>query len=540
MTEAAATDPNAETGHGRAGTEGSAVARAFARLSTAAKMLLILGLALFPLGLIAVLASVDAARDGRAEREAVARVNAVRSAAALAALVSKDALALRIVAASVDVPGGAGGACPLLDRALRDADDVLLSRVALFASNGRRLCGVGNLDAPATRAGVGGYALRLDPAARTLRFDVASAGGATAVGVLDQAALRRVVLAGGRTASIDIRLEQGPAVLELLDDYSQGALQRTLTSRARLAGSDVFAIASVGAIPLGAAEIATILLPLLMWFVAAALGWTIVDRTLLRPIVAMQKAVAAYRPGGPPLHIPPSTTPATEIRDLGDAFTRATVTAATHEAEMEGAIARQARLVREVHHRVKNNLQVVASLLNLHARGAKSADAANAYATIQRRVDALAVVHRNHFAELEDDRGVALRPLLSELTGNLRATAPREAASMAITLDLDPVYANQDVAVSVAFFVTEVVEHAMLCTPDAPVGVSLRQTGEKAARLVLTSASLRADADCGDLDVRQFERITTGLSRQLRAPLERDGERGAFGIDIAIQAATAG
>ena len=48
------------------------------------------------------------------------------------------------------------------------------------------------------------------------------------------------------------------------------------------------------------------------------------------------------------------------------------------------------------------------------------------------RVDALAVVHRNHYAELEANRGVALKPLLSELGANLRATAPASAAAMQI------------------------------------------------------------------------------------------------------------
>lgn len=515
----------------------SAVAKAFSRLSTAAKMLIILGLALFPLGLVAVLASVDAARDGRAERASLARVGAVQNATAFASLVGRDALALRIIAESADGPGGTAVACRLLDRTLRrGGSDVLLSRYALFGRDGRALCGTPGLafgETPRADA-----SLRLDPRSRSLRLQVGG-DGVTAVGVLDAAALRNVIADAGRGPPIDVRLEQGDARLELVDRYDRGMLQRTLVSRARLAGSNVFAVASVGAIPISAAEIATILLPLLMWLAAATLGWLIVDRLLLRPIVAMQRAVLAYKPGGLPFATPRTATPATEIRDLGHAFARVTGTVDAHEAELEAAIARQARLVREVHHRVKNNLQVVASLLNLHARGAKSQDASNAYATIQRRVDALAVVHRNHFAELEDDRGVALRPLLSELTGNLRATAPREAAGMAITLDLDSVYANQDVAVSVAFFVTEVVEHAMLCTPDEPVAVSLRKTGDVAARLTLTSASLREGADCGDRDVRQFERITTGLSRQLRAPLDKDGSAGTFGIDIAVQPAKA-
>lgn len=496
-------------------------------------MLLILGLALFPLGLVALLASVDAARDGRADREGQARAVAMQSAAALDRLLSNDILALKLALAAGGLTGDRTATCTLLARVGAMDTSLRLDRFTVYAPDGRAACVRGEEAPPGPRraAGDGGAGLILDTGQQALRFTV-GAGGSHAAGALNLATMRVSARASDGAAGVDLRLQQGNRQLQILEGRDPSFLQSTVTRRARLQGSDVFAVASVGAIPISAAEIASILLPLVMWLAAAMLGWRIVDRLLLRPIVRMQKAVLAYSPGGPPIAIPVSMTPATEIRDLGDAFARVTGTVAAHEAELEAAIARQARLVREVHHRVKNNLQVVASLLNLHARGARSAEASNAYATIQRRVDALSVVHRNHFAELEGNRGVALRPLLSELTGNLRATAPDEAAGMAITLDLDAVYVNQDVAVSVSFFVTEVVEHAMLCTPNEIVHIVLRALSPATARLTLGSISLRGDAECEAVDVRQFERITTGLSRQLRAVLERDTVEGRFGIDI--------
>src|SRR3546814_19235322 len=107
-------------------------------------------------------------------------------------------------------------------------------------------------------------------------------------------------------------------------------------------------------------------------------------------------------------------TPAQEIRDLGQTFRLITQTIAAHEAELAAGLERQTRLTREVHHRVKNNLQIIASLINLHSRSAPTQEAVDAYISIQRRVDALSVVHRNHYAELEVHPGIGVRSLRSE------------------------------------------------------------------------------------------------------------------------------
>jgi two-component sensor histidine kinase len=183
---------------------------------------------------------------------------------------------------------------------------------------------------------------------------------------------------------------------------------------------------------------------------------------------------------------------------------------------------------------VKNNLQVVASLLNLHSRGSPNEEVAAAYASIQRRVDALAVVHRNHFAELEENKGVALKPLISELAANLRATAPQAAAEMAIRLDIEPYYVNQDVAVSVAFLITELVEYAMF-RGAASVAISLCGAGgEGSATLNVESIGLADGGPSNDPLSDRFERIVTGLSRQLRSTIDRDPEAGRYSLAIAV------
>jgi two-component sensor histidine kinase len=198
---------------------------------------------------------------------------------------------------------------------------------------------------------------------------------------------------------------------------------------------------------------------------------------------------------------------------------------------MTSALEGQRRLVREVHHRVKNNLQVVASLLNIHGRNATASEARSAYAGISRRVGALSIVHRNHYAEMEENRGIALRPLIAELAAELRAGAPESARSLKVDLDIDATNTTQDVAVAVAFLITEIVEFAMIHAPAEPIEIALRRNSELTATLTLCSPVLVPDED-GNSEKLQFERIVAGLAKQLRSTLDR--KLGRYSVDLPI------
>jgi two-component sensor histidine kinase len=276
------------------------------------------------------------------------------------------------------------------------------------------------------------------------------------------------------------------------------------------------------------------LLPLLMWVAAAGIAWFVVDRLLLRPLRQLRASVAAYTPGEV-IDSHATSLPAQEIRELGETFRTISQTVATHEAGLEEGLRRQTKLTREVHHRVKNNLQVIASLIAFHARSARSADATAAYASIQRRVDALAVVHRHHFAELEEHRGLNMRTMIGELASNIRATASERAQAVGITLDVDAFLVNQDVAVAVAFLVTEIVELAAGCDGAAQIRVSLKPGAppDRAVLRVVSRALVDGDT-LRDLATHRYGRVIEGLSRQLRSKLHHDPLAGAYEIAIAV------
>jgi len=503
------------------------------RLPTGLKMWIILSVGLLPLGIVAIMASVENAKASEAQAQVEAggllAIHVQRFTLALA----RNSFTIRAARdALIDAPDPAAICARTLARLARAPNTP--GRFALYGGGAMPRCvtpGFVPPDAPAPRPG-DFVQTRIRPAGDLIEVFLYAPDGS----VEGVAEYRREVLA----EVIDTPRREGNFALELV----QGDRTMPLRSRTSARGDEVSAEypfanggytlhIQVAVPPIGLSALLVIVTPILMWLWASLVGWILVQRLLLQPLRRVQDVISAYQPGDRALDLPSISSPANEIAELGRAFAGVTETVARHEADLEAAVVRQTRLVREVHHRVKNNLQVVASLLNLHSRGATSEEAAAAYASIQRRVDALAVVHRNHYAELEENRGVALKPLISELSANLRGTAPAGAAAMQIRLDVASAHVTQDVAVAVAFLVTEIVELGMLCGATM-VSVSLDRDEPASALLTIEIDSLAGGIECDRALTERFDRIITGLARQLRSRLDHDPDVGRYAVRIAI------
>jgi two-component sensor histidine kinase len=503
-------------------------------LSTGVKMFFILSLGLLPLGIIAIAASIDNARANRAQADVEAQAILGQHVQRFSLALSRNAFAIRAARDAIIETGDPTGICART-----------LGRLARYPNTPGRFALYG--EGPAPRCLTPGFAPPAAPPARGQpgRLVILQGGELIRVFLYDPAArlegiseyrrdtLARIVNTPPVAGTFAVELVQRGRVMTLRTAPPTGALSREVVAEVPAANGDYVSRLRTSAAPVTATELLVILTPVLMWLWASVVGWIIVQRLLLRPLGRIQNVISAYQPGDRGLDLPTVRSPAQEIAALGEAFGQVTQTVARHEAELEAAVLRQTRLVREVHHRVKNNLQVVASLLNLHSRGSANEEVAAAYASIQRRVDALAVVHRNHYAEFETNRGVALKALLSELGANLRATAPARAAGMQIRLDVAPLYATQDAAVSVAFLVTEIVEFGMLCGAER-ISVVLEPDAAGTARLSVEVDALAGEVDCDAALADRFDRIVTGLARQLRSALDRDPKRGRYSVAISI------
>ncbi len=500
----------------------------FAALPTAAKLLLILTAVLLPIGIALVWIAYNGTRDANSALGERHQEQALLVAREIEGLIARTGLALRI-AGNGALSGGEQGVCDRVQRALSIAPAVG-QRFQVHATDGRLICKVEDIADHGLRlVAPGDFHLQIDSAGALL-VRVGVIGG-----MVTGSLTREELLAAAensRNGMSTITINDDSNQLEIFAEPQQGGAGAMQIMTDWPIAGERLTVRTAGLAPeITITDRLVLLLPLVMWVAAALITWSVVSRLLVQPLRRLQRAVIQFQPGDSPETLPSELGPATEIQEVRDSFARAIARVEESERDMAVALEGQRRLVREVHHRVKNNLQVVASLLNIHGRSAETPEAKAAYASISRRVGALSVVHRNHFAEMEESRGIALRPLITELSAELRASAPPEARAMTVDLDVEAAYTTQDVAVAVAFLITEIVEFAMLRRPQHPIEVSLRRTSELTARLMLGSPVLVPE-EHDAADKVQFERIVVGLAKQLRSTLDR--KLGRYSVDLPV------
>ena len=148
--------------------------------------------------------------------------------------------------------------------------------------------------------------------------------------------------------------------------------------------------------------------------------------------------------------------------------------------------------IREIHHRVKNNLQTVASLLRLQARRLQSAEAREALAESVRRISSIALVHETLSQESRErvDFVKVARRIVDMLGDGL--TDPE--VPIEFELEGEPGELPAEVATPLALVMTELlhnsVEHAFPSIDDAPAaGGCVRVSFERdASQLLVTVA----------------------------------------------------
>jgi two-component sensor histidine kinase len=203
---------------------------------------------------------------------------------------------------------------------------------------------------------------------------------------------------------------------------------------------------------------ADFILPFLMIALTWLAIWIVTDRQLMRWIIYLRRISAAYRTGHysvrPVLDDAPS-----EFRILGDALSDMASAIQDRDRSLREAVAQKTVLIKEIHHRVKNNLQVVMSLLSLQANQLSDPAAQLALRQTRARINALALVHRILY-EIDDQSSVNMKTLLEQLAEQTNEGFGGDRRDVRIAVDAVPRTVTGDMAVPLALFTVEALTNA--------------------------------------------------------------------------------
>lgn len=199
------------------------------------------------------------------------------------------------------------------------------------------------------------------------------------------------------------------------------------------------------------------------------------------------------------------------------------------EEEREAALAQQELLLREINHRVKNNLQMVSSLLNLQAARMSDPAAREQFRKAMDRVQAVADIHTRLYQG--DQLGqIDFDQYLKDLCDRLRESM-LEGKAIALDVEAVPLVLDLDRAIPLGLIVNELVtnsiKHAFPNGGGGRILVQLRAGDGDGLRLSIGDSGAgipRAEnAESGGLGMRLVE----GLMLQVGGKLEMKGEFGA-------------
>ncbi|NML16614.1 histidine kinase dimerization/phosphoacceptor domain -containing protein [Azohydromonas caseinilytica] len=215
------------------------------------------------------------------------------------------------------------------------------------------------------------------------------------------------------------------------------------------------------------------------------------------------------------------------------------------EAALKAALAEKEVLLQEVHHRVKNNLQIVTSLLQLQRRQLQDPAIQAAFSETEHRVRAMALVHQRLYQQSTlsalnfDDY---LRTLLDQLMRSFGAEQ-----RVRLTLALQPQRLPVDTAIPLGLIVTELVTNALkyACTPGrrGELRIALHPAQGAPGRLVLEVQDDGPGLPPGFEPAESTGlgmRLVTLLSRQLDASVALGKAAGThWHVDVPVQAGPA-
>ncbi|MBY6112940.1 sensor histidine kinase [Mameliella alba] len=284
-------------------------------------------------------------------------------------------------------------------------------------------------------------------------------------------------------------------------------------------------------------------LPVLMWIAGVGVALFGVQRLVIRHVAQLRSAMRRFALGERAESTLVLRDPPAELEEAQRAFNRMALLITDGEKRREQDLKDKEVLLREVHHRVKNNLQLIASIMNMQARDLETDEAKHVVAELQRRVRGMAVLHRalyNTPTSTTVDAADLVRAVVCDMQDLF---GPRKAPDIETTLEHIALYPDQ--AIPLSLFVAEALNTAIRQSAFAEVrdriAVELSADNEDGVRLSIDSgpATSAGPSATERLD-GMAQKMIAAFLRQLDGKMETTSDGGRYRVTVLFPRAVYG
>jgi two-component sensor histidine kinase len=194
------------------------------------------------------------------------------------------------------------------------------------------------------------------------------------------------------------------------------------------------------------------------------------------------------------------------------------------EARMKTSLQEKELLVKEIHHRVKNNLQVVCSLLSLQGSSIKEPETRRLFEETRDRVRSMASVHEMLYQSTDMAR-IDFSAYISSLANQLFSSLGVDPDRVKLLVDVLPVSLGINLGIPCGLLINELMtnalRHAFPGNRAGTITVSMQETPDHSVRLSVRDDGIGIEdgVDVETADSLGFQLVTT-LVGQLNASLE--------------------
>jgi two-component sensor histidine kinase len=267
--------------------------------------------------------------------------------------------------------------------------------------------------------------------------------------------------------------------------------------------------------------LSSVLPPILAFGLALAAVWVVTEQVVVRWLHYLQRVAAIYARGRFTIRSRAQDAPP-EIRELAETLDLMADTILARDQSLRESLAHKDGLMREIHHRVKNNLQIISSMVSMQQRALTDPAARSAMSDTRQRVSALALVYRALY-QGPDLRQVDLGQFLEELTAQLVVSESTHGHVVQTELSADALIIDPDKLAPLALFAVEAISNAQkhaFAGRGGFLSVSFTVEGEEARLEIADSGDVAHHGDAPALGQGVGRTLMTAFARQLGGKAE--------------------